>query len=199
MLICGIDEVARGPALGPMIVCAVVIDDSGLPLLKKYRVRDSKKVSKCARGFIYKKLYDENVIKRAIVYIIPANVIDGQNINKIEEKIVYDIVSDLRRTGVKKIFIDKFSHNIVGGKDIICEYHADAKYRVVGAASIIAKVLRDNMMVGYSRMTGKNLGSGYPADSITVKYLKEEYKKTGQFPKIARKSWGTCKRIRKEI
>src|SRR3972149_3226302 len=102
-LVCGIDEVGRGACLSSMIVCAVVIDDSDLPLLKKYRVRDSKKVSKHARSFLYKKLYDENIIKRAIVYIIPANVIDGQNINKIEEKIVYDMVLDLRRTGVKKI------------------------------------------------------------------------------------------------
>ncbi|RMF30468.1 MAG: ribonuclease HII, partial [Candidatus Nitrosothermus koennekii] len=73
------------------------------------------------------------------------------------------------------------------------EHRADANNIVVGAASIIAKVNRDKE-IDRLRVYG-NVGSGYPSDEITIKFVEEWMKKNKQYPEFLRKSWKTMKRI----
>ena len=66
-------------------------------------------------------------------------------------------------------------------------HHADSRFVIVSAASIIAKVTRDRA-VEKLRKT-HDLGSGYPSDSTTVKFVTKYYQKNKSLPTFVRKSW----------
>ena len=70
------------------------------------------------------------------------------------------------------------------------EHHADDKFPVVSAASIIAKVTRDRAITKLAKKYG-DIGSGYPSDPATVHYLTAYIDKHSCPPVIARKSWKT--------
>ena len=74
---------------------------------------------------------------------------------------------------------------------LIVENKADENYIECAAASIIAKVARENEVEKLKKKYG-NIGPGYPSNPITQKFLKENYKK---HPEIFRKSWSTYKKI----
>lgn len=72
-------------------------------------------------------------------------------------------------------------------------HHADSRFVVVSAASILAKVTRDRAIEKLRK--NHNLGSGYPSDSITVKFVTKYYKKNKVMPSFVRKSWKPVQRI----
>ncbi len=94
--------------------------------------------------------------------------------------------------------------------NIIAEHKADFNYPVVSAASILAKVTRDEEIHKIEQKVRKelgksgsesdenkagakvNIGSGYPSDPYTQKFIKENYT---NFPDIFRKSWATYKEL----
>ena len=59
------------------------------------------------------------------------------------------------------------------GCSITSEHKADAKHRIVGGASIVAKVVRDRIMKELQVGLGFEIGSGYPSDPNTIKALPE--------------------------
>ena len=69
-----------------------------------------------------------------------------------------------------------------------CEHKADRDHLVVGAAAILAKVTRDREIGLIEKRIGINFNSGYPADPLTKKFLKENWNK---YPEIFRHSWST--------
>lgn len=80
------------------------------------------------------------------------------------------------------------------------EKKADATYKVVSAASIIAKVTRDRSIIEYIYPEGsavshldKSFGSGYPGDENCVKWIEKAVHPFFGFPNIVRFSWGTCR------
>jgi ribonuclease HII len=74
--------------------------------------------------------------------------------------------------------------------EIISEHRADARYRIVGAASIVAKVTRDRAVRDLDEEYG-NVGSGYPSDPVTIEFLKRYIRDHGSPPPCARRSWKT--------
>ena len=74
--------------------------------------------------------------------------------------------------------------------EIVSEHHADETFRVVSAASIVAKVTRDRAIRALSKKYG-NIGSGYPSDPVTIAFLSEYFDEHKCPPPIARKSWKT--------
>jgi ribonuclease HII len=80
--------------------------------------------------------------------------------------------------------------NLVKQCEIVSEHHADVKFPVVSAASIIAKVTRDRAIAVLAKKYGE-IGSGYPADPITIRFLETWISEHGSPPPIARKSWKT--------
>ena len=95
--------------------------------------------------------------------------------------------------------VDDFTNG--GWKDmglpsnIIFKPKADKNYVVVGAASIIAKFIRDSLLQKCLRSIGAPMISGYPSDPKTILFLKEYYKKNKSFPSFCRLSWKTCEKI----
>lgn len=77
---------------------------------------------------------------------------------------------------------------------------ADSLYPTVSAASICAKVLRDRALASWKcpenpDIDVSQLGSGYPADPVTKKFLHDNLDPVFGFPSVVRFSWATCKSI----
>ena len=82
--------------------------------------------------------------------------------------------------------------------NITSEHGADVKYVVVSAASIIAKVHRDEVISRLREIYG-DFGSGYSSDPKTRRFLTNWLKEKKRLPNFMRKSWKTVKRIRDDL
>lgn len=150
-LIAGIDEAGRGPLAGPVVAACVVLDKTKEILY----INDSKKISEKKRNL----LYDE-IIEKSIAYavgIVDEKVIDNINIleaTHIAMKEAYEKADNMckEKTGknINMLFVDALIIKNVDIKqvDIV---HGDALSLSIAAASIIAKVTRDRMMMDYDK------------------------------------------------
>ena len=81
--------------------------------------------------------------------------------------------------------------------DVAAAHGADADDPVVGAASVVAKVARDERMAAidaaYAEYDG--VGSGYPSDPATRAFLAAYVDDHGSLPDCARTSWATCEDV----
>ncbi len=101
----------------------------------------------------------------------------------------------------------RFGRDILSGlsfkPNIISKHKADEIYPIVSAASILAKTKRDeeiwNIAQNLENKLNLPLGSGYPADPITQKFLKKWVKKFRSLPPHTRHSWKTAQNLIKEI
>ena len=82
--------------------------------------------------------------------------------------------------------------------EIICEHQADVTYPVASAASIVAKVKRDSELRKIEKVTGIELGVGYPHDIKSTNGLKNNMRNKA-FMKHVRRSWSTYSRIKEEV
>jgi ribonuclease HII len=80
--------------------------------------------------------------------------------------------------------------------EVVAEHRADKNHLVVAAASILAKVERDRSVREIEKSLGLKIGSGYPSDPATVRFLEEWVKEHGELPPFARKSWKTAERVK---
>ena len=78
--------------------------------------------------------------------------------------------------------------------DLTLENRADARFPVVSAASILAKVRRDLRIKELAAEYGE-IGSGYPSDPVTRRFLEAWLKRHGSPPPFARARWGTFARL----
>ena len=206
MKLIGIDEAGRGCVIGPMAVAIVSIVPAKSDTLKNLGIKDSKLIAP-------KKRYDFVKIIKGIAFNNEVRLIDPRIIDNYREKNHLNLLeaevcaSLIQRVSSEKdtIYIDapgkhgtKFSkqiHNILKNKyNIIAENKADLNYPVVAAASILAKVSRDNAIEQLKKKFG-DFGSGYPSDKKTVNFLANFYKKNKTFPDCVRKSWATLNKI----
>lgn len=200
ILICGIDEAGRGPVLGPLVMCGLLVKEEDEKGLVKLKVRDSKLLTKVKREFLFDKIKDISY-KYEIIAIYPdeidhaVNNHDGLNLNKLEARKSAEIINLLKPD---KAIVDAPSNNIKSYKqylfelinnkkiELILEHKADLNYPIVSAASILAKVTRDNEIEKIKKKIKIDFGSGYMSDSKTVNFLEKYYEK---YPELFRKSW----------
>ena len=208
-VVAGIDEAGRGPVLGPMIICAVILQESRIPLLKSLGVKDSKKLTPLRRKRLAGII--ENSAEKIIERKVEPDQIDAavnrmsiNNLNELEAKIIAEIINELPNN-VEHVYVDspdpnpeKFLTRLVKylrkRVKITAENHADRKYTAVAAASIIAKVRRDAYISQLKKIYG-DIGSGYPSDPKTRAFLENWVRLKGEPPPFARKSWKTTKNI----
>ncbi|MBW9222083.1 ribonuclease HII [Methanothermococcus sp. SCGC AD-155-C09] len=225
-IILGLDEAGRGPVLGPMVIALVKATEKDLKKFEELGFRDSKKLNKSKRNGLYDIIMENYEVKTIILEANEIDsMIEKTNLNNIEigvfSKLInkvlkeeYNIkkgnMDDIYCNKKIKIYIDACSNderafkNKIKSKlifhnkniEIIAEHGADDKYKIVSAASIIAKVVRDRIIDNYKNIYGE-IGSGYPSDRITINYLKNYIKEHGELPDIARKCWKTSKNIMK--
>ena len=200
--ICGIDDAGRGPLLGPLVIAGISLDKKNLKKLNTLGVKDSKKLSPKLREHLYKKII--KIVDNYYIAKIPPRSIDASVkkhcLNELEAKYMAKVVSKLNPD---VSYVDSCDVNPTRfGKEIsklsdnhkIKSYHrADSRFVVVSAASILAKVTRDRVIMKLQQE--HNLGSGYPSDSITVKFVTKYYKKNHEMPNFVRKSWKPIQKI----
>ncbi|MBE5926765.1 MAG: ribonuclease HII [Lachnospiraceae bacterium] len=142
--IAGIDEVGRGPLAGP-VVAGVVILPKDCDILY---INDSKKLSEKKR----EELYDV-IVEKAVAYATA--VVSPQRIDEINIlQATYEAMREaINKLSVKPTLLLNDAVNIPG-VDIkqIPIIKGDAKSISIGAASIVAKVTRDRMMVSYDEI-----------------------------------------------
>ncbi len=208
VLLCGIEEAGRGPLIGPMVMCGVVIDEKDEFKLAAIGVKDSKLLTPLSRERIHKKII--GLVKDFKLEIISPEEIDAAlqsatlNLNWLEARKSADIINYLNPD---KVILDCPSPNCrvytfyvkkhLKNKKIEVkgEHKADMKYLVVGAASIIAKVIRDQKIEEIKKEIGIDFGSGYIADERTLNFLKRYHTK---YPHIFRKEWAPFKKVLQE-
>lgn len=136
-LIAGVDEVGRGPLIGPVVACACI-----LPVNFYHKdIKDSKKLSEKKREEMY-KIIKENAISIGLS-IVSEKVIDEVNIYEATKIAMKEAIKNLNITP-EHVLIDamKLELNIPSTSII----KGDAKSESIAAASIIAKVTRDHML-----------------------------------------------------
>jgi ribonuclease HII len=140
--VAGVDEAGRGPWAGPVVAAAVILNPDALPL----GVNDSKKLTPEKR----EQLYD--VILRVAevgVGIIDVSVIDRDNILQATYAAMIQAVSALRRMPLLALIDGNRAPKLACLTETIIE--GDGQCLSIAAASVIAKVTRDRMMIELDR------------------------------------------------
>ncbi|MDH5657758.1 MAG: ribonuclease HII [Nitrosopumilus sp.] len=202
MQICGIDDAGRGSMLGPLVIAGISLDKKNLKQLSSIGVKDSKKLSPKSREDLYKKIL-KIVDDYYIVKISPKSIdasVKNHCLNNLEAKYMAKVVlklnPDMSYVDSCDVNPTRFGLEIskMSGHHKIKSYHyADSKFVVVSAASILAKVTRDRAIMKLRE--DHHLGSGYPSDSVTVKFVMNYYKVNHVLPNFVRKSWKPVKKI----
>ena len=142
-LVAGVDEVGRGPLAGPVVTAAVILPHN----FDLIDVNDSKKLSPKKR----KALFPQILAKAVSVSVGLANndVIDRINIYEADRLAMAHAVQGLK---VKPAALLVDAMNVPLNIPQIKLIHGDAKSNSIAAASIVAKVFRDNLMDAYGEV-----------------------------------------------
>lgn len=140
-IIVGVDEVGRGPLAGPVICCAVILKED----FDVIEVFDSKKLTKKKRDSLIEEI-KEKVVDYSISFISPSEI-DELNIYQASKKGMIDAINNLNYKP-NIILSDAMDLNILGIKNISL-IKGDMKSLSIATASILAKDIRDNLMIQY--------------------------------------------------
>ena len=210
--------------LGPLVVSVVAIKKEHEKKLSEIGVRDSKMLSSDRRSELYEKIKEVAVaalvdliypeeINNAMKSSISLNELEAVHFAKLFDKIekdasiLYldspDVIA--QKFGMRISIYSSKPTRVVGIKAerqkgvkytrIISEHKADSKYPVVSAASIIAKVTRDNAIKQLEDELGIAIGSGYPSDQTTIDAIRMNLKNEALLKHI-RDRWSTIHNIR---
>ena len=175
-LIAGVDEVGRGPLVGPVVTAAVI-----LPINYKLAgLTDSKKLSEKKRDYFY-----DIIMRDAIsigIGIKDSQIIDKVNIYEATKLAMYEAVNNLK-VKPEHVLIDAMPLDLnISHTSII---KGDAKSLSIAAASVIAKVTRDRMMYELDKkypMYNYKKNKGYPTkehiEAINKYGIIDGYRKT---------------------
>ncbi len=181
----GVDEVGRGPLIGPVVAACVVLPKTFI----LEGLNDSKKISEKKRNLFY-----SYIIENCLAYgigIVDAEEIDKINIYEASKKSMVLAIKEVQKQlkldhvliDAMKLELDIPSTSIIKG---------DANSISIAAASVVAKVVRDKMMYDLDEkypMYGFRNHKGYP----TKKHI-EALKKYGIIEGY-RKSYGPVKEV----
>ena len=155
-LIAGVDEVGRGPLVGPVVAACVILPDN----YSLDGLTDSKKLSEKKREYFY-----DEIMRQAIsvgVGIISEKIIDEVNIYEATKLAMKDAINNMK-VKPEHILIDAMPLDIdIPTTSII---KGDLKSITISAASVIAKVTRDRML-----------------DELDEKYPMYDFKKNKGYP-----------------
>ena len=142
-IVVGVDEAGRGPLAGPLTV-GVVVYDSKVDL-GKLEVADSKLLSDKKRRQLFEVLKDKVMWA---VGVVSNEYIDKNGITK---SVSHGVDLALKKIQVKPNFL-MLDGRIKTKQDIEHQdfIKGDRRFELIGAASIMAKVWRDNLMISYA-------------------------------------------------
>ena len=211
MLIAGVDEAGRGCVIGPLVIAGFLIKNENLAVLAQLNVKDSKLLSPKKREALFAKI--KCVAEKQYVVKLAPREIDRavesnrklHKLNRLEAQTMAHVINALKPdqayVDAADVVEDRFKYHIQEAltvKAIVTSRHkADRIYPVVSAASIIAKVERDNEIAALKGVYG-DFGSGYLTDQKTMRFLKKWLQTHDDYPDCVRKSWKPAKRVKNE-
>jgi ribonuclease HII len=202
IIVGGVDEAGRGSIIGPLVIAGVGIKESKIPLLYEMGVRDSKTLTPKARARLFgqiTRVADSVFIRK----VDPAEIdcsVSVRELNRLEAKVMALVINNI---GADEVCVDCCDPNTERYRGYIRQHlncspkvhsmhHADAVNIVVSAASIVAKITRDQE-IQRIRNKYRSIGSGYPSDEQTMRFIRRWVAKNGSAPEFARRSWKPLK------
>ena len=178
-IIAGVDEVGRGPLVGPVVTACVVLKEN----FKLDGLTDSKKLSEKKREYFFEEIKKQSL---AIgIGIKDEKVIDKVNIYEATKLAMYEAIEKANKMiKIEHVLIDamKLEDLTIPSTSII---KGDLKSITIAAASVIAKVTRDRMMAELDKkypMYNFKKNKGYPTkehqEAIEKYGLIDQHRKT---------------------
>jgi ribonuclease HII len=180
-------------------VAAISVSKKSISELTKSGIKDSKLLSPKKRQSLFGHII--NIAESICVCRIGIEDIDfhvfKNNLNLLEAEAMAITIGNMKSD---KTYVDSCDVNpsryqrtirgFLGQNDtrIVSMHHADRLNVVVSGASIIAKVIRDSE-ISKIRVQYGDIGSGYPSDKKTIRFVKDWYSQKNEIPPFARKSW----------
>ena len=141
-LIAGVDEVGRGPLAGPVVAAAVILNKNS----KIRGLNDSKKIPKKKHAEIFQAVQDQAL--SIGIGIMDNQVIDQVNIYEATKLAMKEAISQLDPQP-ENLLIDAMQLDLPISQTAIIK--GDANSLSIAAASIVSKVIRDNLMKDYDK------------------------------------------------
>lgn len=188
--------------MGPLVICGICVRSD--KRLRELKVKDSKQLSPERREELDKAIREIADIE---LVEVSASEIDSMRsrltMNQIEAK-VFSLIVD--RLSPDEAYLDaadaseeEFGRMVCSelkcSPKVISKHKADQLYPVVSAASIVAKVRRDLRMKEIADQLGRDIGSGYSHDKVTISFMEQYLDDNGDLPPHTRRSWDTSKSI----
>lgn len=191
--------------LGPIIVAGVCVTKKSISEMVEKGIKDSKLLRPKKRQVLFGHVI--NLAESICVCRINIEDIDfhvlRNNLNLLEAEAMAITIRNMKSD---KTYVDscdvnpsRYQRTIKSflkqnNTKLISMHHADRLNIVVSGASIIAKVIRDSE-ISKIRLKYGDVGSGYPSDKKTIKFVKEWFRQKNEIPPFARKSWKPAKMI----
>ncbi|KAH9960851.1 ribonuclease H2 subunit A [Russula dissimulans] len=227
--ILGVDEAGRGPVLGPLVYGVAYCPASYEEKLNDLGFADSKALSSDTRASLLETLSGDAMnLGWSVRVLSPRDISSGMlrrppsNLNKQSQDATILLIREVLQRGIKltEVYVDALGatgpyeqllSSQFPGINFTVTAKADSKYKIVGAASVAAKVTRDAWIEGWvfeedthgnsdtlgepaiKKTWSSDIGSGYPSDPNTKAWIKNSLEKTFGYPSIARFSWTTVR------
>uniref|UniRef100_A0A8C4L8X6 Ribonuclease n=1 Tax=Equus asinus TaxID=9793 RepID=A0A8C4L8X6_EQUAS len=214
----GVDEAGRGPVLGPMVYAICYCPLSRLADLEALKVADSKTLSESERDRLFARMKEDGDFVGWALDVLSPNLISTSmlgrvkyNLNSLSHDTAAGLVQYALDQGVKvaQVFVDTVGmpetyqqrlQQRFPGIEVTVKAKADSLYPVVSAASICAKVARDQAVKNWKFVeklqdSDTDYGSGYPNDPKTKAWLRRHVEPVFGFPQFVRFSWRTAQSI----
>ena len=200
--IAGVDEAGRGPVIGPMVLAIVGLAPQDLADLRSAGVRDSKRLTRSRREALM-----DRIVQRArfwdAFFFLPA-AMDRASLTALTVDVLVTWI-DRYRPGVVLVdalttpaaipaLVGSIRQRLPDWTGRLRMWPAAERHPAVAAASVVAKVLRDEA-VRWLRERYGDFGWGYPSEVRTRRFLEAWYHRYGRWPVWVRTKWRTCREI----
>ncbi|XP_038168546.1 ribonuclease H2 subunit A isoform X1 [Arvicola amphibius] len=214
----GVDEAGRGPVLGPMVYAICYCPLSRLTDLEGLKVADSKTLTENERERLFAKMEEDGDFVGWALDILSPNLISTSMLGRVKynlNSLSHDTAAGLiqyaldQGVNVTQVFVDTVGmpetyqarlQQRFPGIEVTVKAKADSLFPVVSAASIFAKVARDQAVKNWQFVESlqdldSDYGSGYPNDPKTKAWLRKHVDPVFGFPQFVRFSWSTAQAI----
>ena len=197
--------------IGPLVIAGVLFREENLNSLSPLGVKDSKLLTPKKRESLFPKIL-QIAEKHAVIRLQPKQidqvVLSGRKLhklNRLEAENMAEIINQLNpdeaQVDAADVMEERFKHHIqehlTTKTKVTSKHKADRRYLAVSAASIIAKVIRDNEIAVLAAQYG-DFGTGYLTDPKTIRFLKQLLQTNDEYPDFVRKSWKPARRAKAE-